>query len=179
MEGQKRRVSKGSNPGNEKILLTWQTVLDSGKATEHSKIRMCLDGTQSNKLLYKFESEMPDLMDILLRWRHCKYWCCIDVVKMFWSIAVDPSSANLQFCVWRSSPKEKLMLFKFLRIVMGLTSSPGLARMVLLHLAKLMQKKYPLVHNVISSHTYVDDAGVFRDSIEIIIETATQVLQCL
>ena len=57
-------------PGNEKILLPWQTVVDSGKATEHSKIRMCLDGTQSNKLLYKFESEMPDLMDILLRWRY-------------------------------------------------------------------------------------------------------------
>ena len=71
------------------------------------------------------------------------------------------------------------MLFKFLRIVMGLTSSPGLARMVLLHLAKLMQKKYPLVYNVISSDTYIDDAGVFGDSIEQVIETATHVIQCL
>ena len=62
---------------------------------------------------------------------------------------------------------------------MGLTSSPGLARMVLLHLAKLMQKKYPLVYDVISSDTYVDDAGVFGESKEQVIETATQVILCL
>ena len=59
---------------------------------------------------------------------------------------------------------------------MGSASSPGLARMVLLHLAKLMQKKYPLVHNVISSDTYVDDAGVFGDSIEQVIQTAIHVI---
>ena len=72
-ETKKEEFLKDQTPGNEKILLPWQTVVDSGKATEHSKIRMCLDGTQSNKLLYKFESEMPDLMDILLRWRYFKY----------------------------------------------------------------------------------------------------------
>ena len=82
-EAKKDEFLKDQTPGNEKILLPWQNVVASGKATEHSKIRMCLDGTQRNKLLYKFESEMPDLMLILLRWRYCKYWCCIDVVKMF------------------------------------------------------------------------------------------------
>ena len=53
-EAKKDEFLKDQTPGNEKILLPWQTVIDSGKATEHSKIRMCLDGTRSNQLLYKF-----------------------------------------------------------------------------------------------------------------------------
>ena len=122
---------------------------------------MCLDGAESNKLLYKFESEIPDLMDILIRWPYRKFWCCRDVVKMFRSTAVDLSVTDLKYCVWRNNPKEKLVLFTFLRIAMGLTSSPGLARMVMLNLAKLMQEKYTHVYNVISLDTYVDDAGVF------------------
>ena len=73
MKDSKDEFLKDQVPGHKKILLPWQTVLDAGKATEHSKIRMCLDGTESNKLLYKFESEMPDLMDILIRWRCSKF----------------------------------------------------------------------------------------------------------
>ena len=34
---------KDQEPGNEKLVIPWQTVLDATKAAEHSKIRMCLD----------------------------------------------------------------------------------------------------------------------------------------
>ena len=71
---------------------------------------------------------------------------------------------------------EKLVLFKFLRIVMGLTSSPGMARMVMLHMGKLMQEKYPRVHNVISLDTNVDGAGVFGNTKEHVIEIENQVI---
>ena len=90
---------------------------------------------------------------------------------------MDISSAYLKYFVCRSNPEEKLMLFKLLRIVMGLTTSPGLARKVMLYLAKLMQQKYPHVNNVISSDTYVVDAGVFGNSEEQVTETANQVIQ--
>ena len=139
---------------------------------------MYLDGTESNKLLYKFESEMPDLMDILIRWRCSKFWCCIDVVKMFWSIAVDLTSADLQYCIWRSNLNETDAI-QILEDSDGIDVIASLARMVLLHLAKTMQQKYPLVYKVISSDTYVDDAGKSGDSEEQVIEMANQVIHCL
>lgn len=69
--------------------------------------------------------------------------------------------------------------FKFLRIVMGVPSYPELARMVLLHLEKLIAQKYPLGYISFSSDKYFDDAGVFGDSEEKGTETANQVIQCL
>ena len=65
----KPEFNKDQEPGKENILLPWQTVIDSNKTSEHSKIRMCLDGTESNKLLYKIEADMPGLQDILISWK--------------------------------------------------------------------------------------------------------------
>lgn len=60
---------------------------------------MCLDGPESNKLIYKIETEMPDLQYILIRWKTTKHWCCIDIKQMFWSIETHEDDANLQLCV--------------------------------------------------------------------------------
>ena len=51
--------------------------------------------------------------------------------------------------------------------------------MVLLHLTKILQQKYPIVYKVMASDTDVDDAGVFGDSEEQVIEIANQVIHCL
>ena len=131
----KPEFNKDQEPGKENILLPWQTVIDSNKTSEHSKIRMCLDGTESNKLLYKIEADMPDLQDILISWKTAKEWCTVDIVKMFWTIETSPNDAKLQHCLWRDSKEEELLLYLFKRVVMGLSDSPGIASLVLIELA--------------------------------------------
>ena len=85
----KHKFLQDQNPGKENIVLSWQTVVDLNKAVEHSKIRMWLDGTEHNRLIYKIQSDMPELQDLLMRWKVAKVWCTIDIVKMFWSIQTD------------------------------------------------------------------------------------------
>ena len=51
--------------------------------------------------------------------------------------------------------------------------------MVMLHVATLMQQKYPLVYNVISSYTYVDNDGVFENSKEQVTEMANRMIPYL
>ena len=80
---------------------------------EHSQIRMCLDGTESNKLIYKIDTESPDIRDILMRWKTANKWVCIDIRQMYWSIQTHEQDADLQYCVWRSNKDEKLILYKF------------------------------------------------------------------
>ena len=178
-EDNKEEFLKNQEPGREKILLPWQMVLDENKAAEHSKIRMCLDGTESNRLIYKLETAMPELQDILMRWKTSNYWCTIDIVKMFWSIQTHEDDADLQHCVWRDSPTDKLMLYKFVRMVMGLTNSPGLARLVLLLNAQRHVDKYPSVLDIMENDTYMDDSEVLGNSEQEVISKAVEVIECL
>ena len=57
-EDHKDKFYKNQEKGAELILLPWQTVIDVNKASEHSKIRMCLDGNESNKLLHKVDVKL-------------------------------------------------------------------------------------------------------------------------
>ena len=165
--------------GKEKILIPWQTVIDHSKAMEHSQIRMCLDGTESNKLIYKIDTESPDIRDILMRWKTANKWICIDIRQMFWSILTHGQDADLQHCVWRSHKDDKLMLYKFCRMVMGLSNSPGLARLVLLHNAKENAETHPDVYKVMHDNTYMDDSGIFGNNDDEVSRIATQVVDCL
>ena len=128
----------------EKLVLACQTVVAEKKATDHSTIRMCLDGTQANKLIYKILSEMPEIMDILMRWKISNYWFTVDIRQMFWSVMTHPRDAELQHCVWRENPKAPLKLYLCTRMVMGLNNSPGLARLTLLKNAEDNQEEYPI-----------------------------------
>ena len=65
---------KHQKAGKEKLILPWQMVVDDNKATEHSKIRMYLDGTEANKLIYEIKSDMPEIADILMRWKISNQW---------------------------------------------------------------------------------------------------------
>ena len=153
---------KGQPQGNERMLLPWQVVIKNEvlptfpKLTppiKLTKVRLCLDGTESNKLIHKIEAAMPLLHDILIRWRCAKYWATVDVVKMFWSIQTHDSDARLQHCVWRENPEAKLLLYIFSRMVMGLTNSPGLARLVLVELAKQYEDHFSNAKTVLEKDT--------------------------
>ena len=64
-------------------------------------------------------------------------------------------------------------------MVMGLTDSPGLARLVLLHNAEQNKADYPEVPEIMDKDTYMDDSGVFGDTADEVVEKSNQVLNCL
>ena len=64
-------------------------------------------------------------------------------------------------------------------MVMGLTNSPGLARLVLLHNAKENIESHPAVLPIMDKNTYMDDSGVFGDTEQEVAHNAIQVVDCL
>ena len=178
-EEHKNEFLQDQAPGREKLILPWQMVVDENKATEHSKIRMCLDGTAANKLIYKIKSDMPEIMDILMRWKTSNFWCTVDIRKMFWSILTHQEDAELQYCVWRTSPKAPLNLYLFRRMVMGLNNSPGLARLTLLKNAADNKAKYPSVQEIIRKDTYMDDSVINGATVKDVINKTTETIACL
>ena len=140
---------------------------------------MCLDGTESNNLIHKIEAEMPDLQNILIRWRCAKFWSTIDIVQMFWSSQTHPSDADLQHGVWRFKPDEELMLYQFCRMVMGLTNSPGLARLALIELSKKFANEFPKTIQVLEQDTYMDNSNVLGETEDEVITKSKEVIDCL
>ena len=140
---------------------------------------MCLDGTAANKLIYKIKSDMPEIMDILMRWKTSNFWCTVDIRKMFWSILTHQEDAELQYCVWRTSPKAPLNLYLFRRMVMGLNNSPGLARLTLLKNAADNKAKYPSVQEIIRKDTYMDDSVINGATVKDVINKTTETIACL
>ena len=175
----KNKFLKDQEPSKEKLILPWQMVVDENKATEHSKIRMCLDGTEANKLIYKIKSDMPEIADILMRWKISNQWCTLDIRKMFWSITTHQEDAELQYCVWRTSPKAPLKLFLFSRMVMGLNNSPGLARLTLQRNAEDNKEKYPSVPAIMFKDTYMDDSVINGETVDDVIHKTVETIACL
>ena len=62
---------------------------------------------------------------------------------------------------------------------MGLTNSPGLARLVLIELSKKFAKEYPKANDVLCNDTYMDDSNVLGETINDVIQKANEVIHCL
>ena len=52
----KHEFLRDQPPGKEKLIIPWQMVVEENKSNEHYTMRMCLDGTGANKLIYKIKS---------------------------------------------------------------------------------------------------------------------------
>ena len=99
-----------------------------------------------------------------MSWKSSSQWCTIDIVKMFWPFQTHKNDDKLQHCVWCSSKDEKLVLYQFARMVIDLSDSPDLVRLVLLHNAEENKVKCPLVLDIMDQDTYMDDSGIFGDT---------------
>ena len=116
-----------------------------------------MDATEANRLIYKIDADMPSILERLILWRLNKFWCFLDLKSMFWSILTDESDCKLQHCVFRFNKDEKLKLYSFVRCVMGMCDSPGLARLVLLKLAEKLKDEFSMAKETVEKRTYMDD----------------------
>ena len=71
------------------------------------------------------------------------------------------------------------MPYQFPRMIMRLTDSPGLARLVLLHNTEQNKTDYPEVPEIMDKNTYMDDSGVFGDTADEFVEMSNQILKCI
>ena len=128
-----------------------------------TKLRVVFDcssktdsGLSLNDVMMKGPVIQDDLLSIVLRFRCCKYAITADVTKMYRQAWVTDNDTNYQSILWRSSPEEKLKVYRLRTITYGTTSAPYLATRCLKKLGEDCAAEYPIGSKKISDF-YMDD----------------------
>ena len=64
-------------------------------------------------------------------------------------------------------------------MVMGLSSSPGVSRLVLKELLTMFEMVYPLVSPIIDDDTYIDDSTILGETESEVSKKCGQLIECL
>jgi hypothetical protein len=138
-----------------------------------TKIRAVFDasckvnGPSLNQCLYSGPNLIATIFDILVRFRLNKIGILADIKQAFLNIAISREHRDFVQFLWYdlNSKEEKLITYRFLRVVFGLTSSPFLLNAMLRHhLSKYVEKENAVVERI-REDLYVDDLVSGGDSV--------------
>ncbi|CAB4006308.1 Hypothetical predicted protein, partial [Paramuricea clavata] len=138
-----------------------------------TKIRAVFDascqvnGPSLNQCLYSGPNLIAKIFDILVRFRLNKIGILADIKQAFLNIAISREHRDFVRFLWYdlNSKEEKIITYRFLRVVFGLTSSPFLLNATLRHhLSKYVEKENAVVERI-REDLYVDDLVSGGDSV--------------
>lgn len=121
-------------------------------------------GTSLNDVLFPGPKLQRDVVDMLLLFRLSRYAFTCDISKMYRQILISPEHRKFQHVLWRASLQDELQAFELNTVTYGVNYSPFLAIRVLQQIADTDCNNFPLVHEALLFHTYVDDICVGADS---------------
>ncbi|XP_066925606.1 uncharacterized protein [Clytia hemisphaerica] len=147
-------------------------VIREDKVT--TKIRPVFDascsvnGVSLNDCLYPGPNLLAKIFDILLRFRMNKIGILADIKQAFLNISIHPDHRDFLRFLWRdpSSSDREIVVYRFLRVVFGLTSSPFLLNgTIRQHMSKYLESDKAFVEQFLSD-LYVDDITTGTDTVE-------------
>ena len=143
--------------------LPHRPVIRNDKQT--TKIRAVFDasckvsGPSLNECLYSGPNLIVKIFDILLRFRLNKIGVLADIKQAFLNVGIATQHRDYLRFLWYDlqAEDEQVVIYRFLRVVFGITSSPFLLNgTVRHHLSKYLKKKSGVVGQIMDD-LYVDD----------------------
>lgn len=114
-------------------------------------------GKSLNQCLFQGQCLLPEIVQILIRFRLMIVGFAMDISKMFLRIKLDHGRDYLRF-FWRNcDPSAKVRTFRMAVVTFGIISSPFQAIDVVLKHAELFEKLYPRAAQVVREQLYMDD----------------------
>ena len=143
-------------------LLPYRPVLRRDKET--TKIRAVSDascaynGPSLNECLYSGPNLLSKIFDILIRFRLNPIGILADIEQAFLNVEMSNDHKDFLPFIWYDTNDLKIVLYRFLRVVFGLKSSPFLlnATTIRHHLSKYIISERSLVEKFLEN-LYVDD----------------------
>ena len=142
-----------------------------------TKVRVVFDGSARhgssslsiNECLEKGPNLVPDLFDVLVKFRGFPVGITSDVEKAFHQIEIDPDDRRMLRFLWVddiTKDKPDIVQYQFSRLVFGLTPSPAILSSVIEHHLKEQSEEHQSVASVLENSFYVDDfiGGAWDDS---------------
>ena len=127
-----------------------------------------VNGVSLNDCLYPGPNLLAKIFDILLRFRMNKIGILADIKQAFLNISIHPDHRDFLRFLWRdpSSSEREIVVFRFMRVVFGLTSSPFLLNgTIRQHMSKYRDSDKEFVEQFLSD-LYVDDITTGSDTVE-------------
>jgi len=100
---------------------------------------------------------LPNLADVLLRWRWHRYVLVTDIEKMYRQIVVHSKDRDLQRILWRHNTADTVREYRLTTVTYGLACAPFLAIRTFRQLAADEGSQFPRGATALKSDTYMDD----------------------
>jgi len=150
------------------------------------KIRVVFDASAHgfrepslNQCLFPGPKLQQDIIDVLTRFRVCKYVFTTDICKMYRQILVRPEYRKFQHVLWRASPRDALCEYELNTVTYGINCAPFLALRVLQTIAATDCENCESVRNALLRQTYVDDICTGADSVAEVLVLQSNLTQIL
>ncbi|XP_076278390.1 uncharacterized protein LOC143208142 [Lasioglossum baleicum] len=142
------------------------------KASTTTKLRVVFNGSMPsangrtlNDFLLRGPNLLPNLADILLRWRRHAIVFSADIEKMYRQILIHPEDRKWQRILWRPEKEESVVDYELNTVTYGLACAPYLAIRCLRQLAKVEAQRYPLGSQAVLTDIYMDDVLTGADTV--------------
>ncbi|XP_055681854.1 uncharacterized protein LOC129789232 [Lutzomyia longipalpis] len=121
----------------------------------------------------------PELIIILWRFRQNEIALSCDIVKMYLQVLLEKLFKDLQRFLWRKSPGEPMIDYRFKTLCFGNAASPYLATKTLIRLAEDEGENFPRAAEVLRKHCYVDDCLLSVKSVEEALQVQKELISLL
>ena len=123
-------------------------------------------GLSLSDLLQAGPNLLPNLIDLICRWRIYQFAFSVDIEKMYPQILIHEDDQHLQSILWRSSSDSPVEIFRLRTVTYGLVSSTFLSLRTVKQLAADHQGEFPLGAKVLNEEIYMDDVLSCAHSLE-------------
>ena len=114
-------------------------------------------GGSLNDFLVPGPNNVPDLAEVLLKFRKHRYTFMGDILQMFMNVlAAERDQPYLRF-LHRDVRSGRIQVFQCTRLPFGLSCSPFLAVEMVKHAARTLRDQCPVAAEILTSSTIVDD----------------------
>ncbi|XP_076549057.1 uncharacterized protein LOC143306157 [Osmia lignaria lignaria] len=148
--------------------------------SETTKLRVVFSGSSPtttglsvNDIMHTGANLLLNINDVLLWIRHHKCIFATDITKMYRQVRVHEDDWNLQRILWIDEESNEVP-YTLTTVTYGTKAAPFLAVRALLQLAEDEGQRYPLAVPSIKYARYVDDIFGGADSLDSLIEIASQ-----
>lgn len=142
------------------------------EASSSTKLRVMFNGSSTvpsgaslNRSLLVGLNLLPQLADVLLRWRRHRYVLATDVEKMYRQILVHPDDRDFQRILWRHESSD-LKEYQLNTVTYGLACAPFLAMRTLRQLADDEEETFLVRAAALRRDVYMDDVLTGADAME-------------
>ena len=129
-----------------------------------NKLRTVLNGSARtsssrslNDLLHSGPNLLPNLIDLICRWRIYQFAFSADIEKMYRQILLHDEDQHMQSILWRKSSSAPVEVYRLRAVTYSLVSATFLAQCTIKQLAVDHQTEFPLGAKVLQEEVYMDD----------------------